>query len=70
MKKCKQCGGDIIKKSHESKARYEGKQFCSQKCSRIYMRDHKMGWFNPEIQTLNKKRKLPWDDTTDPTETT
>lgn len=69
MNYCIECGNDIIKKSYESKTRYAGKKFCSQKCSRVYMKRNKMGWYNPEIQTLNKKRKVPWDDTTDPTET-
>lgn len=48
MRKCVQCGGALIKRDHESKKRFEKKRFCSSKCSRIYLKKHKMGWWGRE----------------------
>jgi hypothetical protein len=45
-KPCISCGKIIIKKTNESKARFEKKSFCSTVCSYKYMKSHSMGWWN------------------------
>ena len=69
MRPCLRCGKDIPKKPHESKARYEGKKFCSQVCAKAYMKENKIGWFSNDIHTQRTNRK-DWFDETDITETT
>lgn len=44
---CLHCGNPIEKKSYESVNRYHSRKYCSQKCSKAYMRKHKIGWFKP-----------------------
>ena len=48
MKKCRVCGEDLIQRAHESKKRFSKKQFCSSKCSRVYLKEHKLGWWSKE----------------------
>ena len=46
MHLCLVCEKELIKRPYESKARYASKKFCSQVCSRKYLKEHKMGWWN------------------------
>lgn len=48
MRVCLQCGAPLTKRAHESKKRFAKKRFCSSACSRVYMKDHKLGWWSPE----------------------
>jgi hypothetical protein len=48
MKKCRVCSAELIKRAHESNKRFSKKQFCSSKCSRVYMKKNKMGWWSKE----------------------
>ncbi len=48
MKKhdCINCSHPIEKKSYESSNRYLSRKFCSQECSKVYMKINKIGWFS------------------------
>lgn len=55
---CLQCAKEIPRKPHESVNRYNGKKYCSTTCAKAYMKENKVGWFSPEMQTI-KRPKLP-----------
>jgi hypothetical protein len=45
MHNCLVCDKELIKKKYESRARFAKKKFCSQKCSRKYLKENHLGWF-------------------------
>lgn len=47
-KYCKTCSSELQKYRYESVARFEKKQFCSAKCSRVFMKANNMGWWRPD----------------------
>ena len=50
MKTCKQCGNPLTKYAHESKARFEQKQFDSGACSRLWLKTNRQGWWGSDRQ--------------------
>ena len=60
MNPCLVCQGPIPKKPHESRARYQGKKFCSQLHAKEYMKANKIGWFSSDIHA--KKVRKDWPD--------
>lgn len=65
VKYCLSCGKEIIKKSYESIPRYQGKKFCSQICTKKYMKENKVGWFSPETFKTKSRPKGWYNDETD-----
>lgn len=58
-KVCKECGKPLIKREHESKARFLAKKFDSSVCSRAYFKRMKIGWWSPEsVKNKYLKNKL------------
>lgn len=56
MHTCLVCDKELIKKPHESRARYAKKKFCSQICSRKYLKEHKMGWWSSKGRPMNTEK--------------
>ena len=42
---CQHCSRPIEKRDYESENRFRSRKYCSQKCSKAYMKKHKVGWF-------------------------
>lgn len=53
-KTCLVCGKPLIKRAHESEARFQKKRFCSAACSRVYMKENKLGWWSQESRVMGK----------------
>lgn len=45
-RKCLICNNPLIKRAHESQARFLKKRFCSASCSRVWMKKNRVGWWN------------------------
>ena len=59
---CQNCGEPIPKKTYESVNRHKSRKYCSQKCSREYMKKNKVGWFKSGAQTIKRdiwKQRCP-----------
>lgn len=56
IRKCTVCGDTLIKRAHESNARYGKKKFCSPECSRKWMKENRVGWWGRRAQP-----SLPYD---------
>ena len=56
LHECINCGNTIPKKTYESVNRYKSRKFCSQLCSRAYMRINQIGWFKQGALSINKKK--------------
>ena len=52
---CVNCSRPILKKSYESSNRYSSRKFCSQECSKTYMRKNRIGWFAGERKKYTEK---------------
>ena len=62
LRTCQTCDKPLIKRSHESLARYAAKKFCSSTCSRVFMKKNKLGWWSPEIVRSIKQGRDSGDD--------
>ena len=61
MRTCLVCKNPLIKRAHESEARFQKKKFCSAACSRVYMKKNKIGWWSASSKSYDGRHSR-WDD--------
>lgn len=55
---CKNCHSELKKVDHESRARFEKKKFCSNKCGREWLKANRQGWWQYKGDTATRNDEV------------
>lgn len=55
---CLNCSNPIVQRENENNYRYQRRKYCSQKCTHLYFRKNRVGWYgyfpNPAPEPLSE----------------